>query len=168
MFYQFAAPKSFRYRAQTTPNQLTAMETSTAWITWAILSAVFAAMTAIFAKIGIQSVDSDFATLIRTVIIVFVLALFVVYAGKWRNPMALPARTWAFLALSALATGASWVCYFRALQVGPASSVAPIDKLSVLLVAIFAVIFLGERPSMRDWTGLLMVGGGVVLMAWRR
>ena len=144
------------------------MESSTTWIVWAVLSAVFAAMTAIFAKIGIQGVDSDFATLIRTVIIVLVLTLFVVYAGKWRSPMALTGRTWAFLTLSALATGASWVCYFRALQAGPASSVAPIDKLSVVLVAVFAVAFLGERPALREWIGLAMVGGGVVLMALRR
>ena len=133
-----------------------------------MLSAVFAAMTAIFAKLGIQGVDSDFATLVRTVIIVFILAAFVLYAGKWRDPSTLPTRTWLFLALSALATGASWVCYFRALQVGPASRVAPIDKLSVVLVAIFAVLFLGERPSLRDWTGILLVGSGVVLMAWKR
>ena len=138
------------------------------WVVWAILSAVFAALTAIFAKIGIQGVDSDLATLVRTVILVVVLAAFVWFMGKWSNPLALPAKTWAFLTLSGLATGASWVCYFRALQAGEASKVAPIDKLSVVLVAVFAVAFLGERPSLRDWTGIAMVAGGVALLALKR
>jgi len=138
------------------------------WVVWAILSAVFAALTAIFAKIGIQGVDSDLATLVRTVILVAVLAAFVWFMGKWSNPLALPAKTWAFLTLSGLATGASWVCYFRALQAGEASKVAPIDKLSVVLVAVFAVAFLGERPSLRDWTGIAMVAGGVALLALKR
>ena len=138
------------------------------WVLWAVLSAVFAAMTAIFAKIGIQGVDSDLATLIRTAIILIILSLFVWLSGKWSNPFQLSGRTWTFLTLSALATGASWVCYFRALQVGEASKVAPIDKLSLVLVAIFAVIFLGERPSLRDWSGILMVAGGVLVLALKR
>lgn len=91
------------------------MATSNSWFFWAALSAVFAAMTAIFAKVGIQGVDSDLATLVRTFIILFVLAAFIWLAGKWSNPFELPSRTWLFLGLSALATGASWVCYFRAL-----------------------------------------------------
>ena len=142
--------------------------TSASWVYWAVLSAVFAAMTAIFAKIGIQGVDSDLATLVRTAIIILVLAAFVWFAGKWSNPFALPAKTWVFLSLSALATGASWVCYFRALQLGEASKVAPIDKLSVVLVAIFAVLFLGERPSLKDWTGIALVAGGVLMLAFKR
>ena len=140
----------------------------THWVYWAVLSAVFAAMTAIFAKIGIQGVDSDLATLVRTGIILIVLAAFVWFAGKWNNPFALPGKTWLFLGLSALATGASWVCYFRALQLGDASKVAPIDKLSLVLVAIFAVIFLGERPSLRDWSGIALVASGVLLLALKR
>ena len=138
------------------------------WFLWAALSACFAALTAIFAKIGIQGVDSDFATLIRTFIIVFVLAGFVVYAGKWGDPRALSGRTWLFLTLSALATGASWVCYFRALQIGDASKVAPVDKFSVVLVAVFAFAFLGERPSAREWLGIALVAAGVVVLALRR
>ena len=138
------------------------------WFQWAVMSAIFAAMTAIFAKIGLEGVDSDMATLLRTVIILVVLSGFVCYAGKWTNPMTLKSRTWLFLTLSGLATGASWVCYFRALKVGPASAVAPVDKLSVLLVALFAVIFLGERPSGREWLGISLVGLGVVILGFKR
>jgi len=141
------------------------MTTSGNWFFWAVSSAGFAAMTAIFAKIGIEGVDSDLATLVRTVIITFVLAAFVWFAGKWSNPLALPSRTWLFLGLSALATGASWVCYFRALQLGEASKVAPVDKFSLVLVAVFAVLFLGERPSMREWLGIGMVAACVLVLA---
>ena len=138
------------------------------WVYWAILSAVFAALTAIFAKIGIQGVDSDLATLVRTVVVLVILSGFVWFAGKWSNPFALPGRTWLFLCLSGLATGASWVCYFRALQIGAASKVAPFDKLSLVLGAIFAFAFLGERPSAREWTGIAMVAGGVLVLALKR
>ena len=138
------------------------------WFYWALLSAVFAALTAIFAKIGIQGVDSDLATLVRTAIIIVVLALFVWFSGKWTNPLALPARTWVFLGLSGLATGASWVCYFRALQIGEASKVAPVDKLSLVLVALFAFAFLGERPSLREWSGIALVAAGVLVLAIKR
>ncbi len=144
------------------------MVTSFGWFYWAILSAGFAALTAIFAKIGIQGVDSDLATLIRTLIIIVVLGAFVAYAGKWSNPLELSSRTWLFLGLSGLATGASWVCYFRALKLGDASQVAPVDKFSLVLVAVFAVIFLGERPSVRDWSGIALVAGGVLLLAFKR
>jgi transporter family protein len=138
------------------------------WFFWAALSAAFAALTAIFAKIGIQGVDSDLATLVRTFVILFVLAAFVWLAGKWTNPFALSGKTWLFLALSALATGASWVCYFRALQLGNASQVAPVDKFSVVLVALFAVAFLGERPSLREWAGIGLVAAGVLTLAIKR
>ena len=138
------------------------------WFYWAMLSANFAALTAIFAKIGIQGVDSDLATLIRTMIIIVVLSIFVVSTGKWANPFDLSPRTWMFLGLSGLATGASWVCYFRALQIGEASKVAPVDKFSLVLVAVFAFAFLGERPSLREWSGIAMVAGGVLLLALKR
>jgi transporter family protein len=138
------------------------------WFLWALGSAAFAALTAIFAKVGLEGVDSDLATLIRTVIIVLVLAAIVAVLGKWRNPLELAPRTWFFLTLSALATGASWVCYFRALKLGEASKVAPVDKLSVLLVALFAVIFLGERPAPREWIGIALVGAGVFVLALKR
>jgi transporter family protein len=144
------------------------MAGSSSWFYWALLSAVFAALTAIFAKVGIQGVDSDLATLVRTGIIIVVLSVFVWYAGKWTNPLALPGKTWLFLTLSGLATGASWVCYFRALQMGEASKVAPVDKLSLVLVAVFAFTFLGERPSLRDWSGIAMVAGGVLVLAIKR
>ena len=138
------------------------------WFYWALLSAVFAALTAIFAKIGLEGVDSDLATLIRTFVIMIILTGFVYGAGKWSNPFALSARTWFFLVLSGLATGISWVCYFRALKVGDASKVAPVDKLSLLLVAIFAAIFLHERPTSREWLGIIMVGGGVLILGYKK
>lgn len=144
------------------------MFTSTAWFYWALLSAIFAALTAIFAKIGIQNVDSDLATLIRTAVIIVVLSVFVWFTGKWSNPFVLSFKTWLFLGLSGLATGASWVCYFRALQIGDASKVAPVDKLSLVLVAIFAFTFLGERQSLREWTGIVMVAAGVLVLAFKR
>ena len=141
------------------------MTSSTDWFFLALLSSIFAALTAIFAKIGIKEVDSDLATLIRTGIIAIVLAGFVFWAGKWTNPLSLSPKTWLFLALSGLATGASWVCYFRALKIGEASKVAPVDKLSLLLVAVFAVVFLNERPSLGEWAGILMIGLGVLVLA---
>lgn len=144
------------------------MAQSNAWLYWALLSAGFAALTAIFAKIGIQNVDADYATLIRTAVIIVVLAVFVAWTGKWSDPFAVPARTWLFLVLSGLATGASWVCYFRALKIGRASQVAPVDKFSLVLVAVFAVVFLGERPSLREWAGIGLVAAGVLLLAFKR
>jgi transporter family protein len=138
------------------------------WFQWALLSAMFAALTAIFAKVGIRGVDSDLATLVRTTVILVVLAAFVVWTGKWLNPLALPSKTWVFMVLSGLATGASWVCYFRALQIGNASQVAPVDKLSLVLVAVFAFAFLGERPSLREWAGIAMVAGGVLVLSIKR
>ena len=137
------------------------------WFFWAVLSAIFAALTAIFAKVGIREVDSDLATLVRTFIIVFVLSGFVWVTGKWSNPFTLPGRTWLFLGLSALATGVSWVCYFRALQIGDASKVAPVDKFSLVLVALFAFLFLGERPSASEWLGIGLVASGVLFLALR-
>ncbi|HOV96972.1 MULTISPECIES: EamA family transporter [Thermomonas] len=141
------------------------MTAPSGWLLWALLSACFAALTAIFAKVGIRGVDSDFATLLRTVFILGVLAPFVWLTGKWTNPLSLSAKTVLFLALSALATGASWVCYFRALQLGHASQVAPIDKLSVVLVAVFAYALLGERPAVQEWLGIALVAAGVLLIA---
>jgi len=144
------------------------MTASWTWLQWALLSAAFAALTAIFAKLGVQGVPADLATLIRTSIILVVLAVLVPVTGQWMNPLSLPARTWTFLALSALATGASWLCYFRALQLGEASKVAPVDKLSVVLIAVFAALFLAERPSPRDWLGIGLISLGVILLALKR
>ena len=144
------------------------MQQSSDWFFWASLSAVFAALTAIFAKLGLEDIDSDLATLIRTAIILVVLAGFVAYAGKWSQPMEIAPRAWLFLTLSGLATGASWVCYFRALKLGEASRVAPVDKFSLVLVAVFAVLFLGERPSAAQWLGISLVGLGVMVLALSR
>lgn len=141
---------------------------ATSWLPWALLSAVFAAMTAILAKVGIANVDSDLATLLRTIVVVIALGSLVVLTGKWQNPMQLSGRSLLFLALSGLATGASWFCYFRALKMGDASRVAPVDKLSVVLVALFAVAFLGERPSPREWFGIALVGAGALLLSLKR
>jgi transporter family protein len=137
---------------------------SETWFIWALLSAGFAALTAIFAKVGMEKIDSDFGTLLRTIVIVPCLALFVMFTDKWQNPFSLTWKTLLFLGLSGLATGASWVCYFRALKAGEASQVAPVDKLSVVLVAIFATAFLGERPSVPHWCGIGLVAVGVVIL----
>jgi bacterial/archaeal transporter family protein len=141
------------------------MTTPDNWFIWALLSALFAAFTAIFAKIGIQGIDSDLATLVRTVIITCVLSGFIWVTGKWSNPLELSAKTWLFLGLSGISTGISWVCYFRALQIGDASQVAPVDKLSLVLVAIFAFAFLGERLSVMEWIGVALVSIGVLVLA---
>ena len=138
------------------------------WFYWAAASAVFAAMTAIFAKLGLQGVDSDFATFIRTLVIVAALMLFLTYANKWQPLGSLTGRNWLFLVLSGLATGASWLAYFKALQMGEASKVAPVDKFSIVLVALFAVIFLKERPSSQEWLGIVLIAGGVLTLALKR
>jgi transporter family protein len=135
------------------------------WQTWAVLSAVFAALTAIFAKIGIENVNSDFATFIRTIVIVLVLAAILFALGEFQPLGSISPRTYLFLILSGLATGASWLCYFRALKLGNAAQVAPIDKLSVVLVAIFGVTFLGEKLSGPNWLGVALIAAGAVLVA---
>jgi bacterial/archaeal transporter family protein len=141
-----------------------ALPTTGTWFYWAVLSAVFAALTAIFAKVGVEKLDADFATLVRTIVVLFVLALFVAFAGKWQNPLSIGGKPLLFLVLSALATGASWVCYFRALKIGDASLVAPVDKFSVVLVAVFAVAFLGERLGMREVCAIGLIACGVILL----
>jgi bacterial/archaeal transporter family protein len=136
------------------------------WQAWAVLSAIFAALTAIFAKVGVENVNSDFATFIRTFVIIGCLAAFLAATGQFQSLGTISTRTYVFLVLSGLATGASWVCYFRALKLGDAARVAPIDKLSVVLVAVFAVAFLGERPSVPSWAGIALIAMGAVLVAW--
>ena len=137
------------------------------WQIWAVLSALFAAMTAIFAKIGIENVNSDFATFIRTIVILVTLAFILLATGQFQQPATISGRTYFFLLLSGLATGASWICYFRALKIGQAAQVAPIDKLSVVLVALFGVAFLGERLSAPNWLGVALIAVGAVLVAYR-
>lgn len=140
----------------------------TSWQFWAFLSAIFAALTAIFAKVGVENVNSDFATLIRTVVILLCLSAFLFATDQFQAPGTISSKTYLFLLLSGLATGASWICYFRALKLGDAAQVAPIDKLSVVLVAIFAFIFLGERPSMQGWLGIALITAGAVVIAYKR
>jgi transporter family protein len=139
--------------------------TSNSWIFWAALSAVFAALTTIFAKVGIQNVDSDVANLIRTAFVFLLLALFVYSQGKFSPSITITKNTWVFLGLSGLATCASWICFYRALQIGDASKVIVIDKFSIVLVAIFAVIFLGEKTLLKDWIGITLVTTGLILIA---
>jgi transporter family protein len=135
------------------------------WQLWAVLSAIFAALTAIFAKIGVANINSDLATFIRTCVILLTLALIVYATGQFQNPTSISPRTYLFLVLSGLATGASWLCYFRALKLGNASQVAPVDKLSVVLVAIFGALLLGEKLTMLNWLGVVLITLGAVLVA---
>jgi transporter family protein len=141
--------------------------TPSAWQLWALASAAFAALTAIFAKVGVENVNSDFATLVRTVVILAVLGGIVTATRQWQPLGTVSGRTYLFLALSRLATGASWLCYFRDLQLGDAARVAPIDKLSVVLVALFGVTFLGERLSGPNWLGVVLIAVGASLIAFR-
>ncbi len=135
------------------------------WLVWALLSAAFAALTAIFAKVGVEDINSDLATFIRTLVIIAVLGTILAARGLFQPLGAIAGRTYLFLTLSGLATGASWVCYFRALQLGQAAQVAPIDKLSVVLVAVFGAVFLGEHLSPTSWLGVALIGGGAILVA---
>lgn len=139
----------------------------TSWPFWALLSAGFAALTAIFAKIGVENVNSDFATFIRTIVILLAAGAMVYITGNWQEPSTVSTRSWLFLVLSGFATGASWICYFRALKLGDAARVAPIDKLSVVFVSIFAVLLLGKRLTLPNWLGVVMIAGGAVLVAYR-
>jgi len=128
------------------------------------MSAAFAALTAIFAKVGVENVNPDVATFIRTIVVLLLLGVIVAATGQYRAVAEAPARTYVFLVLSGLATGASWWCYFRALHLGEAARVAPIDKLSVVLVAVFGVGFLGERLSVVNWLGIGMIAAGAWLV----
>lgn len=136
------------------------------WQFWAVGSAIFAALTAIFAKVGIENINSDFATFIRTIVILVTLAFILLATRQFQSPGSVSARTYLFLILSGLATGASWICYFRALKLGDAGQVAPIDKLSVVLVAVFGLVFLGERLSAVSWAGVCLIALGAMLVAY--
>lgn len=135
------------------------------WQFWALLSAGFAALTAIFGKIGVEHIDSNFATLIRTCVILVVAALIVATLRSAQPFSSVAPRTWLFLILSGVATGASWLCYYRALQLGPAARVAPIDKLSVVLVAVLGTALLGETLSFKGWVGVALIAVGAALVA---
>lgn len=134
------------------------------WLPYALGSAVFAALTAIFGKIGVADINSNLATFIRTVVILAVTAVILTVRREWEPPRAVSSHAAVFLVLSGIATGLSWLCYYRALQLGPASKVAPIDKLSVALAIILAIVFLGEKPTYGTIIGgSLVVAGSLVL-----
>ena len=135
------------------------------WKLYAFMSALFAGLTAIFAKLGVKNIPSNYATLFRTAVIIIFLALLVEARREWINPLSLDRRSLIFLLLSGIATGLSWLCYFRALQTGPASLVAPVDKLSLVFVVALSVVFLGERLGPVQWTGVFLMTSGAVLIA---
>ena len=135
------------------------------WQLWALLSALFAAFTAIFAKVGIEGINSDFATFIRTVVILFVLGIILSVTQQFQPIASLSQKSLLFLILSGLATGGSWICYFRALKIGNASQVAPIDKLSVVFVAVLGLIFLNEHISLTHWIGIILIASGAMIIA---
>ena len=137
------------------------------WRFWALFSAVFAALTAILAKVGVTGIHSDVATFVRTAVILALTGAIVVGAGQAGELARIPGRSVVFLVLSGLATGASGLCYFRALSLGDAARVAPLDKLSVVLVAVLAALFLGERLSGAGWAGVALIAAGGALVAWR-
>jgi transporter family protein len=138
------------------------------WQIWAVFSAIFAALTAVLAKVGVEDINANYATFIRTVVVILFLAAIVAVTGEFQPLSSITRRSQVFLILSGLATGASWLCYFRALKLGPVSQVAPIDKLSLLLVAVIGVVFLGEKLNGRNWLGVALMAGGAVLLAWRK
>ncbi|BBO32749.1 EamA family transporter [Lacipirellula parvula] len=138
------------------------------WQFWALLSAAFAALTAILSKLGVRGVDPDAAQLIRTLVVVALLGVALTLMGKLRALGSITQQNWIFLMLAGLATAASWACYFRALKIGDATRVAAVDKLSVLMVAIFAALFLSERLGPASWLGVALAAGGVFLLSWAR
>lgn len=135
------------------------------WLIWALLSALFAAATALLAKVGVSGIDSNLATAVRTTVVFVFAWIIALTLGQHRALRTITPRSWVFLVLSGLATGLSWLCYFRALQLGPASSVAPVDKLSVVLVIVCAWLFLGERLTPLHVAGGLLITAGAVLLA---
>lgn len=140
----------------------------TSWLFWALLSAIFAAMTAIFTKLGVNTINSEFATFIRTCVILILVGGIAFFTKQFQPISSISAKGLTFLVLSGIATGASWLCYFRAMSLGSASQVAPIDKLSVVIVAIFGVLLLGEQLSSVNWIGILFITLGVILVALPR
>ena len=135
------------------------------WLAWSVVSAIFAALTAILAKVGVAEVNSNVATAIRTSVVLIFSWLVVIATRNTSNISTIPGRGWLFLVLSGVATGLSWLCYFRALQLGPASKVAPIDKLSLVFVVLAAAVFLDEPISSRSAIGVAMVLGGVLVLS---
>ena len=135
------------------------------WQMYALGSAVFAGLTAVFAKVGVMGLPSNTATLIRTIVIILFLIVLVALRREWVNPFSLSTKSLVFLVLSAFATGLSWICYFKALQIGQASLVAPIDKLSLGFAVLLSVLFLGERLNLYQWGGVALMTIGALLVA---
>lgn len=134
------------------------------WFVFALLSAIFAAMTSILAKVGIDGVNSNLATAIRTVVVVVMAWGMVFITNAQSGILEISRRSWIFLILSGLATGASWLCYYRALQIGEASNVVPVDKLSVVFTLILAFIFLREEFTLKSVIGCILIGAGTLIM----
>ena len=134
------------------------------WKIFAVGSALFAGITAVLAKIGVKNVSSNLATFVRTAVIIVFLAVVIGFRREWKNPFLIDRRSLIFLILSAITTGLSWLCYFRALQSGPASLVAPIDKLSLVFVVVLSLLFLGERLGIYQWLGVCLIAGGVFVI----
>ena len=137
----------------------------TSWVMYAFGAAFFAALTAVFGKLGVSGLNSNLATLIRTVVVVALLAAIVAMRGEWQRPASIPVHSWLFLLLSGAATGLSWLCYYRALQIGPVSGVATVDKLSVALAIALGVLFLGEHLSWQLLVGAALITAGTLVIA---
>lgn len=137
------------------------------WLTWSLLSALFAGLTAVLAKIGVTGIDSNLATAVRTAVVLVFASGIALATQPASAVLAWSSRTWLFLTLSGLATGCSWLCYFRALQLGDASKVAPIDKLSVVFVLVLAALFLGEALTWKTALGGTLITAGAIVLAWR-
>jgi transporter family protein len=137
------------------------------WLTWALLSALFAGLTAILAKVGVAKVDSNLATAIRTTVILVFTWTIAAWTMKEGALVVISRKTWLFLVLSGVATGLSWLCYFRALQLGEVSKVVPIDKLSVVIAIVISICFFGERLSGRESCGVCLIVLGALLLAWK-
>lgn len=134
------------------------------WKIFAVGSALFAGLTAVLAKVGVKNVSSNLATLIRTIVIIVFLGFIVGFRREWKNPFLIDRHSLIFLVLSAITTGLSWLCYFRALQSGPASLVTPVDKLSLVFAVVLSLLFLGERLGIYQWVGVSLITAGVLII----
>ncbi len=137
------------------------------WKLFAIGSAFFAGLTAVLAKVGVRNISSNLATLIRTIVIITFLSILVGMRREWENPLLLNRKSLIFLVLSGITTGLSWLCYYRALKTGPASLVAPIDKLSLVFAVVLSILFLGERLNTFEWIGAFLIVAGTLVIIFR-
>jgi len=137
------------------------------WKIFAVGSALFAGLTAVLAKVGVKNISSNLATFIRTIVIIVFLGLIIYFRREWKNPLSIDRHSMIFLVLSGVATGLSWICYFRALQLGPASLVAPIDKLSLVFAVVLSLVFLGERLGLYQWLGVSLITAGTLMVIFK-